>query len=540
MREAVSTASGLNGRCEPAVSARAQSSGLTSWAAAIVSAVLLVFSFPDFNLWPLAWLALVPLLVMVAHRPAPGRSFLIGWFAGTAFFYGSCYWLTYSMIHYGGIPPWSAYLLLVPGALTLGLFPGLFALILARLIRKWRTEFLFAAPLIWVSLEWARLQLTGQLWNAIGYSHAYQPFFIQSARWGGVYLVGFFIVFVNTAVAFLILQRNKRAAVMTGLMCCIMAIVSLAFYKASPASPDITNSPDLLVVAIQPNVPMAFVKSADEMRQLTSRHLAMSEDALKQLGDEATPRLVIWPESPMNFAYGGDSQLQEILRNFARENHTAVLFNSQELAPNDGLYNSALFINQDGKLAGQYDKIRLLPFGEYVPLPRWLPGAGLITAVVGDFTPGTDYRLIPVGGTRVGVFICIESAYPSIARIFTSKGADFLINISNDGYLGPTAVMRQHLANAVFRAVENGRPLLRVTNSGITAYITPNGQVKDQTKGFETAVRTWRISRNGNADTFYSKHGDVFVVAMSTISLLLFAVSFNFRARKKPRGQVRG
>src|SRR5439155_1556624 len=108
-------------------------------------------------------------------------------------------------------------------------------------------------------------------------------------------------------------------------------------------------------------------------------------------------------------------------------------------------------------LVAQYDKIRLRPFGEYVPLPTWVPGAGLIRGIVGDFTPGTNYRLMPIGDVRAGVFICIESAYPLIARRLTVEGADVLINISNDGYLGPTAVMRQHLANAVFRADEDLR-----------------------------------------------------------------------------------
>src|SRR4029077_11811999 len=198
-------------------------------------------------------------------------------------------------------------------------------------------------------------------------------------------------------------------------------------------------------------------------------------------GQDLKPRLVVWPESPMNFSYGSDSQLRGVLASFAKANTTSVLLNSQEVAPNDGIYNSAVLINEEGSLVAQYDKIRLLPFGEYVPLPQWLPGAGLIRGIVGDFTPGANYGLMPVGNMRAGVFICIESAYPSIARRFTGEGADVLINISNDGYLGPTAVMRQHLANAVFRAVENNRPLLRVTNTGITAFITPQGQVRDAT-----------------------------------------------------------
>jgi apolipoprotein N-acyltransferase len=137
--------------------------------------------------------------------------------------------------------------------------------------------------------------------------------------------------------------------------------------------------------------------------------------------------------------------------------------------------------------------------------------------------------LIPVGSERAGAFICIESAYPWIARTFTAEGADVLINISNDGYLGPTAVMRQHLANVVFRAVENDRPLLRVTNTGISAYITANGEVKDATQTFQTAVRTWTITRHRNEKTFYTKHGDLFVGACAVMSLLILGASFRAR-----------
>ena len=228
----------------------------------------------------------------------------------------------------------------------------------------------------------------------------------------------------------------------------------------------------------------------------------------------------------MNFAYGSDNRLRERLATFAKANRTSVLLNSQELAPNDGIYNSAMLINEEGKLVVQYDKIRLLPFGEYVPLPRWLPGSGLITSLVGDFTPGTSYPLMQLGKQRAGVFICIESAYPSIARTFTGEGADVLINISNDGYLGPTAVMRQHLANAVFRAVENERPVLRVTNTGITAFITPTGNVIDATEGFKPQVRIWTIGRTVPRSTFYTRHGDLFAIGCGLFSLMIFVLTF--------------
>jgi apolipoprotein N-acyltransferase len=136
---------------------------------------------------------------------------------------------------------------------------------------------------------------------------------------------------------------------------------------------------------------------------------------------------------------------------------------------------------------------------------------------------------MPVGKARAGVFVCIESAYPAIARRFSSDGADVLINISNDGYLGPTAVMRQHLANAVFRAIENQRPVLRITNSGITAWIASNGEVRDATPGFTPAVRTWTITRAKTGSTFYTKHGDLFVIVCACLSLLIFAASFRRR-----------
>ena len=518
---------------------------------AIASAALLIVSFPDFNLWPLAWFALIPLFVVLVRRPQSFRSFFLGWLFGTVFFYGSCYWLTYSMIHFGRIPRGLAFLLLLPGAVVMGIFPAIFAMVFARAIRKWGTAALFLAPLLWSALEWARLETTGQLWNAIGYSQAYHPFLLQTASWGGVYAVGCLIVLVNSLLAYSLAKRSVPAFLTTAVG--LAAVFGVILVAALPAMIDVSSTlfskPDVLVVAVQPNVPMEPISDPKTIEALITRHTLLSTTALQdweRSGEpdnavgmkdsdwakddslttrRAIPRLVVWPESPMNFTYGTDSLLRERLAAFAKANHTAVLLNSQEVAPNDGIYNSALLINEEGKLVAQYDKIRLLPFGEYVPLPQWMPGAGLIGAIVGDFTPGTNYRLMPVGNLRAGVFICIESAYPAIARRFTNEGADVLINISNDGYLGPTAVMRQHLANAVFRAVENGRPLLRVTNTGITAFITPSGEIQDATQSFKPEVRTWG-TRGRNGQTFYTKHGDIFAAACAILSLLVFVLSF--------------
>lgn len=467
-------------------------------------------------------MALVPLMWAVVQRPSPRSALILGCAAGTVFFYGSCSWLTYSMIHYGGLPSFVAYLLLLPATLVVGIFPGLFALLFALGVRRWGHLALLLAPVFWTALEWFRLIVTGQLWNALGYSQAYHPAFIQPAKWGGVYAVSFLIVSVNAAILFVILKRTWRALALASLVVilvgCVNVVSSLQTTYDSEAAHSAVN-----VIALQPNVPMELVKSTEEMNELLERHWSMTTNALQSLPNDDSPRFVIWPESPMNFTYASDRMFQAQLATFTKQNHTSLLFNSLEPTLNHGFYNSALLINEEGRLISQYDKIRLMPFGEYVPLPQWLPGASLITGIVGDFTPGEKYTLMPFGHHRAGTFICIESAYPWIARRLTSEGADVLINISNDGYLGPTAVMRQHLANVVFRAVENGRPVLRVTNTGITARIDDTGQVYDQTAPFQTDVRVWQVTRSSTVSTFYTRHGDAFVYACMAITVLAFA-----------------
>jgi apolipoprotein N-acyltransferase len=507
---------------------------------AALSTGFLILSFPNFDSYFLAWIGLVPLLLAIARRPSPLRALMLGWAMGTVFFYVTCYWLTYSMIHYGGVPTVLAYLLLVPGAVVIGIFPGIFAALTAFAIQKWGHMAVLLAPVFWPALEWVRLGVTGQLWNAIGYSQAYHWRLIGAASWGGVYAVSFIILATNSAIALFILRRTPltiAASVLT------IFTAGCAIVGSSP--PLLTrydfdsDAPSISIVALQPNVPMKAVKSVEETKELMQRHLSLSTTALQKIPDLAgSAKLVVWPESPMNFTYDRDRAFQELVANFAKENKTSLLFNSLEPAPADGSYNSAVLINESGQRISQYDKIRLMPFGEYVPLPQWLPGASLITGIVGEFTPGNNYTLMPVGAYRTGVFICIESAYPWIARRMTNEGADVLINISNDGYLGPTAVMRQHLANAIFRAVENGRPVVRVTNTGISALITEEGKVQERTGAFETDVRVWSLTPAATTRTAYTRYGDLFVQICAVITLLLFIALLlnNIRRQKSWKG----
>src|ERR1044072_3453345 len=171
------------------------------WGAAGATTLLLIFSFPNFELYLLAWIALVPLLVVIARHPSPLKAFILGWAMGSVFFYVSCYWLTYSMIHYGGVPTVVAYLLLIPPSLVVGIFSCLFAVLVAVAVQKWGAMGLVLAPIFWPAMEWLRLLVTGQLWNALGYSQAYNPLLIQAAQWGGVYAVSYLIVIINYAMA---------------------------------------------------------------------------------------------------------------------------------------------------------------------------------------------------------------------------------------------------------------------------------------------------------------------------------------------------
>lgn len=293
------------------------------------------------------------------------------------------------------------------------------------------------------------------------------------------------------------------------------------------SSREITNK--TLIIAIQPNVPMSGL-DLNKWKYLRQRHVELAENALQKLENEGQrtndkgQTIVIFPESPMNFMYARDREFQEFVGRFATENNVSVLFNSAEpIAAGEQFYNSAVMVNERGEKVVQYDKIHLMPFGEYLPLSELL---GLIMPpLVGNFAFGEEYDLIPLGEAQAGIMICFESHFPDLSREFVSRGADVLIELTNDGYLGNTPVLRQHLANAVFRAVETNRPVLRVTNVGITAYINERGEVLDVADVYTEATRVWTVSESNGGQTFYVRFGDWFAWLCSVVSggLLIFA-----------------
>src|ERR1041384_5224381 len=278
------------------------------------SALLTVLAFPDFKLWFLAWISLAPFLIVINKSRTASRAFVSGWLWGVIFFYGTCWWLTYPMIHFAGISAWLAYPLLLFPVILGALFPALFAGLLARVVQRSGDFALLLAPLIWVSTELLRYAATGQLWNALGYSQAFHPWLIQTARWGGVYATSSTLVLASSGIAMLLVRHDRRRFLLSAgtiLIVTVIVGISAALSGALRSS----DSANLLVqaVAVQPNVPMDGLGSSSEMNALLQRHLDLSLQGLREVPDDVGKTvLVIWPESPMNFTYSGDPKLQQV------------------------------------------------------------------------------------------------------------------------------------------------------------------------------------------------------------------------------------
>lgn len=518
---------------------------LPTWKAATLAALsagLLILSFPDLELWPLAWIALVPLIFAIElEKGSVARSFVSGWIFGTLFFFGTCWWLAWAPIHYAAFPPVLAYALVLIACAGAAVFPGIFSAVLSILIRRFGRHAFIAVPFVWVFTEFLRYWLTGNNWNALGYSQAFHPAIVSAGHTSiaGIYGLGFLISASSAIFAGFYSHissiRNRKGliafpdrknigwkllAVLEGLI--VMAFIFRLIVEPSQTAHIPETPTDANLIAIQPNVPMSGLTTG-KWDQLRLRHVYLAKQALAGIGDREKPVLVVFPESPMNFMYAEDPQTQSFVDDLAVRNNISVLFNSAEPdRPNGKYFNSAVMVSPQGREVGQYDKIYLLPFGEAVPFPL----QGILPGFVGNFSYGREYDLLPVGNAKAGVMICFESHFGQLSREFVRDGADAIIEMTNDGYLGPTPVLRQHLANAVFRAVETERPVLRVTNVGITAYINERGEVLDTAEPYTEATRIWPVKKGDITQTFYVRFGDWFawLCSMITLGLLVYAV----------------
>lgn len=507
---------------------------------ALMSVILLTLSFPDFDLWFIAWFGLVPLFVAIEReKESFAKSAVLGWIFGTGFFFGTCWWLTFAMHTYGGIPTVAAYFLVFIIVSIIGLYSAFFAGLLSLLLKKLGSYAIFAAPFIWTALEFTRYHITFNNWNEIAYSQAFNPVLIQSAQYGGIYLVGFLILLTNAFLTFIFLpvQKTKTLFRLIPVFAALFIVFTLYFsyQNQSVVNSDNRNSDDFAktnVVAIQANVPMSGL-NYEKWLDLRARHVRLAEEGLRKLAAEQPdykekPLLIIFPESPMNFMYEDDADFRQFITDFSRKHSAFVLFNSAEPNRAKGNYfNSAVLVNPEGRKIGQYDKIFLVPFGEYAPVPEAVQN--IAPTLIGSFELGTEYDIFETGDIKAGILICYESHFPTLSREFVKNGADVLIEMTNDGYLGKTGVLKQHLASAVFRAVETNRPVLRTTNVGITGYINERGEVLGASDSYTEDIRVWSMTKSDGSKTFYVKYGDWFAWLSVLFSLGLLIWSFTKR-----------
>lgn len=513
----------------------------SAWLLALLSGILQIVIFPLPNLYMLSWIAVAPLLVALlrARRrrtlelqgaikllPAtPGRAFLLAYVSGMVWYGGSCYWVYNTMKQYGGIGALGAASLLLLFCLYLGLYHGLFGLIIAALERSSLRTALVLSPLAWVAVELARTRVSGFPWDLLGTTQVDNVPLARISRFTGVYGISLEIMVVNAAFAAAFLaQRSRRRSLL------IAAVVAAVVLQMGRWLPVAASPAERHARLVEENIPV--LDSTEWTRPYFEDTLAdLQRISLESPpGGVERPDLIVWPESPAPF-YSSDPLFREALSRVARSARAWVVAGSigvenAHLSPQQPtkVFNSAVLVDPAGNWVGRYDKVHLVPFGEYLPLKRLLAFAGGLTKEVGDFSRGASRRPLAAGDEKLGVFICYESVFPDEVRRLAKAGAQLFVNISNDGWYGDSGAYAQHLKQARMRALENARWLLRDTNTGVTAAIDPEGHIVARLPRKLRSVLDTGYGVSSQT-TFYTRHGDWLAYGCAIISLLSVAVS---------------
>ena len=524
---------------------------------------ILIFPSPD--LYFLCWIAYAPLIVALlrargpetVHLPdslagsstlvaaSPGQGFLLAWLAGTIWTAGSCFWIFHVMHQYGGLDSATSLGVLALFCLWIGAHIGLFGLLFALVAAGGRNNkrpstqrALLAAPFLWVLMELIRTKVFGFPWDLLGTAQVNNVSLGRIATATGVYGISFEIMLVNTAfAAAFVVRRPQRSFLLVSAIAAAL-VVQLSSLIQTPQFPA-TETARL----VQENIPIREQWTQQEFAQ-TLRQLR--EDSVPSqsnlLPGEPLPSLVIWPESPAPF-FINDPAFREAASEIAKQANAYLIVGSvgtnnvPQIRNPENIYNSAALITPSGEWVARYDKIHLVPFGEYIPFSTMFSFARKLTKEVGTFVPGTTRNVFVADSYKIGVFICYESIFPGEIRQFAGNGGNVFVNISNDGWFGHYGAPEQHLNMARMRAIENNRWLLRATNTGITAAIDPFGRV---VASVPRDVRTVLDAPFGivNGTTFYTRHGDWFAYLCAIISLVALALGVRARIQEKGRPEA--
>lgn len=501
---------------------------IVTYSPAVISGILLIFCFPTFDLYPLAWIAIVPFLTSLWDKK-PLEAFSAGVLMGVFYFFGTTYWIYHSISHYGGVPFIISLLIVLLLGIYLSLYTGIFAAAFSIKIASTRLPASLLAPVFWVTFEYLRsYALTGFPWSSIGYSQYKFLYGIQFADITGVYGVSFLVVALNGAFADLFFIKTRRAKMplfpmaQTFLGYCfliamLLTIFSYGYWRLHQQRP----GDPLRVSIVQGNIEQdkKWEPSYQEDVINTYKELTLKASA-------SSPSLIVWPETSLPFYFGSDASLTNDLISFERQLNSSLLFGSVIVKQPPGygkpakLTNSAILLDREGNVSYVYDKIHLVPFGEYVPLRSILFFVDKLVAGIGDYVPGEKPLKAKTSVGSFGTFICYEIIFPGLVRKSFSKEGDFIVTITNDAWFGKTTGPYQHFSMAVFRAIENRKPVVRAANTGVSGFIDSNGKVLLTTPLFEKSVETLDIIKDSYR-SFYSKYGDIFSYICIVAALFL-------------------
>lgn len=495
-----------------------------------IAGILSFASFPKTNQGYLAWIALIPLIAFVCLARTATRAFWGGYATGAIQFFGLLVWIPEVLSRYGSVPvplSWVLYLLMVA---VLACYPGVVCLSTRFCMNRCGDLSLLTLPVFWVAMEYLRnfLICGGFPWLQAGYSQTQYLTLIQIADLAGVYGVTFLLLWINTALACAVLQRSHSLRAQLPLFVGVILMAATMGYGKWSLRRWGSVQPNRQAALLQANI------SFDESDQTLVWKLT---HGYAQMADRLGPRhidLMVLPESPSPLKFQEDESYRKSMEQLAHRSALGLVFNSVYVGSVDSaplFFNSAYFLSSEGKELGRYDKIHLVPFGEYVPWKVLFSFAETISKDVGDFSPGRNYTIASFQGHPANVIICFEAIFPNLVRKFVREGSQLIVNLTNDGWYGDTAAPYQHLEMARWRAVENRRYLLRAANSGISAIIEPTGIVQVKTGLLREDMCVGQFSFI-EFQSIYTRRGDVFAILCVMISCAIWVCSL-WRGRRR-------
>jgi apolipoprotein N-acyltransferase len=441
---------------------------LLSPVAGVLSGLLFALAFPPFEWVLLAPLALVPWIVVLAREESRSRALYSGFLFGLVFWCASIPWIAYVVTHYGGQSGPMGVLCLLLSAAYLAQWPAVAAWGTVACATAGSVRRLAVFPLLWMASEHARSYVYGGFpWNLTGHALYRHPVWLQSASVWGVYGIGLLVAAVASLLSAAVLGRRLAPALVAGLAVLLVGgfgVVQLSL----PTRPALRFS----VALLQPN-------TTEEMRAAPGGAARAYAAVISQAREAALtrPELIVFPESALPVYWARSELLRRDLLEIA-SGGSAVLFNDVEEEPDGRYFNVARLLGPGGLAGRPYRKVHLVPFGEYVPLPKVFFFVRQISSEVGAFSSADRPVLIEAGALKIGIGLCYEIIYPALARSEVAQGANLLATISNDSWYGRAGAQAQHFAGATLRAVETRRYLLRAAITGISGIVDEKGRIR--------------------------------------------------------------